>query len=155
MRKKIHAARTMRKNQKICLVVQTAANQTSLTESAQAAATTTAEALRPVKHKLAIGVDLMGSDNAPPVLLNALETLRSSLPPHVEIVPIGTPEYETQALSFSYQVAPEFIGMDEHPLLALRRKRNSSLCIGMRLLKEGRIQALVSAGNTGALVTSA
>jgi len=94
----------------------------------------------------------MGSDNAPQVLLNALDEL--PLPPDVEIVAIGMPEYKG-IKRFRYAVATEVIGMDEHPLLALRRKRNASLCVGLRLLKEGAIDAFVSAGNTGALVSSA
>jgi glycerol-3-phosphate acyltransferase PlsX len=45
--------------------------------------------------------------------------------------------------------------MDEHPLHSLRRKKNASIPVGMRLLKEGKIDAFVSSGNTGALVSSA
>jgi glycerol-3-phosphate acyltransferase PlsX len=44
--------------------------------------------------------------------------------------------------------------MEESPLLALRRKKQSSLCVGLRLVKEGKLDALVSAGNTGALVSA-
>jgi glycerol-3-phosphate acyltransferase PlsX len=42
--------------------------------------------------------------------------------------------------------------MGESPLLALRRKKNSSLSLGLHLLKNGQVNAFVSAGNTGALV---
>ncbi|HSX25632.1 MAG TPA: phosphate acyltransferase PlsX [Chlamydiales bacterium] len=104
-----------------------------------------------MKRNLLIGVDLMGSDNAPIDLLNALNSL--PLPPGVELLFIGTPEFETKA--HRYQIAPEIIGMEEHPLHALRRKRNSSLAVGLRLLKEKKIDAFVSAGNTGALVSCA
>ncbi len=45
--------------------------------------------------------------------------------------------------------------MAETPLLALRRKKQASLCVGLRLLKEGKLDAFVSAGNTGALVSAA
>ncbi len=47
------------------------------------------------------------------------------------------------------------IRMDENPLFAVRRKKNSSLCKGMRLLKENKINAFISNGNTGALMSSA
>ncbi len=95
----------------------------------------------------------MGNDNVPHVLLDALREI--SLPAGVEIVVIGTPEFEKNAHPFRYVTAPEVIGLEEHPLLALRKKRNASMSVGLRLLKEGQIDAFVSAGNTGALVSSA
>lgn len=65
------------------------------------------------------------------------------------------PEFAKDAKPFHYAAAPEAIGLEEHPLLALRKKRNASMSVGLRLLKEGQIDALISAGNTGALVSSA
>lgn len=95
----------------------------------------------------------MGNDNVPSALLDALRDL--SLPAGVEIVAIGMPEFAKDAKPFHYVAAPQAIGLEEHPLLALRKKRNASMSVGLRLLKEGEIDALVSAGNTGALVSSA
>jgi glycerol-3-phosphate acyltransferase PlsX len=95
----------------------------------------------------------MGNDNAPPLLLDCLKKLK--LPSNVELIPIGTPLFKKEASPFVYVEAPEVIGMDESPLIALRKKRNASINVGMRLLKEGKIDAFVSAGNTGALVSSA
>ncbi|PIS01974.1 MAG: phosphate acyltransferase [Chlamydiae bacterium CG10_big_fil_rev_8_21_14_0_10_42_34] len=103
--------------------------------------------------KIRIGVDLMGNDNSPILLLDALREL--SLDDNVEIIAIGTSEFEKNSSPFSYVIAPEVIGMEEHPLLALRKKRNSSISTGLRLVKEGKLNAYVSAGNTGALVSSA
>ncbi len=97
----------------------------------------------------------MGGDNPPILLLNEILSTAHSLPQGVDLLLIGSPEYKEKAHPFSYCVALETIGMEEHPLQALRRKRGASLCVGMRLLKEGKIDALVSAGNTGALVSSA
>ncbi len=116
--------------------------------------------LRQVKPKkpLAIGVDLMGGDNPPSVLLEEIRSLAEELQASqsdVELVLIGSPELEKEAHFFKYHTAKEVIGMEEHPLQALRRKKDASLCVGMRLLKEGSLDALVSAGNTGALVSSA
>ncbi len=93
----------------------------------------------------------MGSDNAPGELLAALNSL--ALPENAELLLIGAPEYASKTHRFL--PAAEAIEMDEAPLAALRRKRNSSLLVGMRLLKEGAIDAFVSAGNTGALVSGA
>ncbi|MFZ5626175.1 MAG: phosphate acyltransferase PlsX, partial [Bacillota bacterium] len=50
--------------------------------------------------------------------------------------------------------APEVIGMDEHPGQAVRKKRNSSLVVGVKLVKEGKGAAFVSAGNTGAAMAA-
>jgi len=165
MRKKIRVDRTTQKNQKTFRTVLTAESSAFPTGSVHHADITTPARLRPVKpkkvlnlstpSKLWIGVDLMGGDNPPSILLNEIASLASTLPNNVGLILIGTPEYETKAHPFPYHVAHEVIGMDEHPLQALRRKRGASLCIGMRLLKEGTIDAFVSAGNTGALVSSA
>lgn len=51
--------------------------------------------------------------------------------------------------------APEAIGMDEHPVEALKAKRNSSLVIGVGLVHQQKADAIISAGNTGALVAAA
>jgi phosphate acyltransferase len=109
-----------------------------------------------VKRKQLVGVDLMGSDNAPSALLSAAASLLPRLPSLIEIVAIGTPDCEKEALirGLRFQPAHDAIGMEENPLIALRRKKQSSLCVGLRLLKEGKLDAFVSAGNTGALVSA-
>lgn len=43
--------------------------------------------------------------------------------------------------------------MEENPLLAIRRKKDSSIGIGMQLIKEKKVDAFISAGNTGALMS--
>lgn len=87
------------------------------------------------------------------MLLSALQEL--SLPKEAQLVVIATPDLKHQSSPFEFIPAHEVIGMEEHPLLALRRKKNASMNIGMRLLKEKKIDAFVSGGNTGALVSSA
>lgn len=154
MRRKIREDRTTRKNQKIYLPVPIAASTDFLTGYVQNAAIMETESLRPVPFKKIIGIDLMGSDNPPSSLLDAMEAIAPSLLPHVELVAIGAPGYSKQA-PCRYYSAPDTIEMDENPLLALRRKKKSSISIGLRLLKEGAIHGFVSAGNTGALVSSA
>jgi glycerol-3-phosphate acyltransferase PlsX len=150
MRKKIRADRTTQKNRKTFPIALIAVKLACHTGFVALAANTKAKRLSQL-HK--IGIDLMGNDNSPEVLLDALRDL--SLPAGAELVVIGTPQFVDVAKPFRYIVAPEVIGMDEHPLLALRTKRNASISVGLRLLKEGRIDAFVSAGNTGALVSSA
>ncbi|MBO7722115.1 MAG: phosphate acyltransferase PlsX [Kiritimatiellae bacterium] len=51
--------------------------------------------------------------------------------------------------------APDIAEMDESPVDAVRRKRDCSINVAMRLVKEGRADAFVSAGNSGAVATSA
>lgn len=107
-----------------------------------------------------VGIDLMGSDSSPRELLEAVLSYSSNhhLPSGCHLVFFGTEEIFT-ASSLpprieSYPVT-EVIGMEEAPLTAVRTKKNSSLCTGIRLLKEGKLDAFISAGNTGALLASA
>lgn len=51
--------------------------------------------------------------------------------------------------------ASEVIRMEEHPVQAVRRKKDSSIVRAVQLVKEGRAQAMVSAGNTGAVMAAA
>lgn len=51
--------------------------------------------------------------------------------------------------------APEVVGMDEPPITPIRRKRQSSIRICAELVREGRAQAMVTAGNTGAAMIAA
>lgn len=98
----------------------------------------------------------MGSDNAPAALLSAAALLPPDLPSQIELLAIGTSDCEKDAKfhGLNFLTAREAIGMAESPLLALRRKKEASLCIGLRLLKEGKLDAFVSAGNTGALASA-
>ncbi len=150
MRRKTQDVRTTRKNRKMYRAALTAASKDFRIGFALLADNTRANHLQKL---LKIGVDLMGNDNAPQALLDALKDI--ILPRDVKLVAIGTPDLEKSAFPFGFAAATEVIGMEEHPLLALRRKKNASMSVGMRLLKEGKLNALVSAGNTGALVSSA
>lgn len=150
MRKKILDVHTTRKNRKTYRAAPIAGKTGSHTGFAPLAANTKAN---PLSRQLKIAIDLMGNDNAPQVLLDSLKEL--PLPTGVKLVAIGTPEFEKFSSPFQFVSAPEVIGMEEHPLVALRKKKNASMTVGMRLLKEGKVDALVSAGNTGALVSSA
>ena len=55
----------------------------------------------------------------------------------------------------SFHTVAETIAMSDHPLGAIRRKKNSSLVVAMRMLKKKQLDAFISCGNTGALVASA
>jgi fatty acid/phospholipid synthesis protein plsX len=61
----------------------------------------------------------------------------------------------TEALRISIVHASEVIGMDEHPAEAVRTKKDSSVVVATRLVKEGKCDAVFSAGSTGAAVAAA
>jgi glycerol-3-phosphate acyltransferase PlsX len=115
---------------------------------------------------LRIGIDIMGSDSIPHLFFDAVLQTRRYLTKGDSLVVIATrstvkalkEEYGAHLVHSSeiefYPVVDE-IKMAEEPLKAAHHKKNSSLVTGIRLLKRRYIDALVSAGNTGALVTSA
>jgi glycerol-3-phosphate acyltransferase PlsX len=110
-----------------------------------------------------ISIDAMGGDFGPgvtvPASLSALRTFQN-----LKIIFVGKPEALQAILSqqgadlsdrYEIQVASEVVLMDESPAVALRTKKNSSMRVAINLVKEGRAQACVSAGNTGALMATA
>ncbi len=102
-----------------------------------------------------IAIDLMGSDTPPQVLLEAVSHAHHECASICQLVVIGEPSICASCEGIESVVAEESIAMDESPLLAVRRKRNSSMAVGMRLLKEQKIDGFISMGNTGALIASA
>ncbi len=104
-----------------------------------------------------IAVDAMGGDHAPrEVVLGALKAARDDL----KIVLVGDKDKISleleQVNSNNIEIvhASESIDMSEHPAAAVRRKKDSSIVRAIQLLKEGHVSAVVSAGNTGAVMAS-
>jgi glycerol-3-phosphate acyltransferase PlsX len=106
-----------------------------------------------------LGIDIMGGDFAPEqTTLGAIAAIKE-LPADVKLVLIGDKDsifaiFEKEGVSpdlFEVVHTPEVIGMGEHPTKALTQKPNSSIAVGFTLLKEGKIDAFASAGNTGAM----
>lgn len=105
-----------------------------------------------------IAVDAMGGDNAPEVVLEGVaEALAED--PRIEVLLVGPSEVvEPFASSHAHCIAQpssEVIAMDEHPAEAVRRKKDSSIVVGCRAVKEGRAQGFFSAGSTGACLAGA
>ncbi|MCK4236880.1 MAG: phosphate acyltransferase PlsX [Candidatus Krumholzibacteria bacterium] len=109
-----------------------------------------------------IALDAMGGDKAPVgIIEGAVEAIRETSG-RVEIVLVGKREVIERYISknrlrddnLEVEEAPEIIEMSESPATAIRRKRKSSIVTAMKLHKEGRVSAVVSAGNTGAVVAS-
>lgn len=99
-----------------------------------------------------IGVDLMGSERSPQALYEALVQTSRHLDPGITWVVFSDASCSPSLPNVEWIEAPETITMDDSPLLAARRKKNSSMAIGLRLLKNKKIDAFVTAGNTGAMV---
>jgi phosphate acyltransferase len=97
-----------------------------------------------------IAVDALGGDRAPEeVVAGALAAASSQVTP----VLVGPPGLDTAGLELIE--AATRIEMDEKPGEAVRAKRDSSLVTACRVVREGRADAAVSAGNTGAMLAAA
>ena len=107
-----------------------------------------------------IGFDIMGGDHAPNNELEGAILAADVFPPAVKLVLIGDCDKAKAFLAsknvdenkFEFVHTTEVIEMGEHPTKALSQKPNSSISIGFKLLKEGKLNALCSAGNTGAML---
>lgn len=104
----------------------------------------------------------MGSDSSPQELFLGVLQAAAQYGSEFSFVVFATPEVveqlsavasqSTDRAQLIFHAVEEFIEMHEDPLLAVRRKKNCSLRVGMHLLKLKKIDAFVSAGNTGALI---
>lgn len=103
---------------------------------------------------MTVGVDLMGGDQPPEAIYEAAcEVAKQS---DHKIVVFATPQHVPTNLppNVTLHTSESSIEMDEPPLLAVRRKKGSTMADGCRHLKSGKIDAFVSSGNTGALVAT-
>lgn len=108
-----------------------------------------------------IALDAMGGDRAPS------EPVAGALLAHrelgLQIALVGVPELVREELAhhgpapsgIEVVAASEAIGMDEPPVQGVRQKKDASINVAMELLKRGAAGAVVSAGNTGAVMASA
>ncbi len=109
-----------------------------------------------------IAVDAMGGDHAPLEIVAGAIGAAQSLPGiHIHLV--GQPELLQEALDaaapkdaqcLTVIPATQLIGNEESPAMAVRRKKDASIVVATRLLKEGRADALVTAGSTGAFMAA-
>ncbi|MFC1568826.1 phosphate acyltransferase PlsX [bacterium] len=111
-----------------------------------------------------IAVDAMGGDEAPePIVQGAIEAARVSKE-RFEVVLVGDEveiskhihhHHFVKGLPISVHHASQTIEMNESPGVALRKKPDSSIAVGAALHAKGKVDALVSAGNTGAVLGAA
>ncbi len=108
-----------------------------------------------------IAVDGMGGDYAPAVVVDgAVQAANDFF--DIEIVLVGQTERLKHELNrhkvlggkLVIQDAPEVVGMGDSPVAALKKKRNSSVGVCIELLKNKEVQAVMTAGNTGAAVAA-
>lgn len=107
-----------------------------------------------------IAVDAMGGDHAPEEIIKGA-IIAAEASPDVQIILVGQKEHMQKFLSgslpknISQYEASEVIAMDEHPANAVRKKKDSSIVVATRLVKQGEADAVVSAGSTGAQMAAA
>ena len=106
-----------------------------------------------------VAVDAMGGDYAPgEMVAGAVDAVNAK--PGIQVLLVGQEQTVTAELSkFTYnkeqiQVvnAAEVIATDEPPVNAIRKKKDSSIVVGMNLVKKGEADAFVSAGSSGAIL---
>ena len=105
-----------------------------------------------------IAVDAMGGDNAPDAIVKG--ALAAAVAGRdIEIILVGNGDrIKDIALlpeNVSIVEAAETIENEDKPLMAIRRKRNSSMVVALQMVKDGTADAVVSAGNTGAFMAGA
>ncbi len=112
-------------------------------------------------RNIIVALDAMGGDNAPvEIVKGAVEALKEVKAKIILVGPEDTVKEELGKYTFEKERievvnATEVISTDEVPTVAVRRKKDSSMVVGLNLVKEGRADAFISAGSTGALLTGA
>jgi len=104
-----------------------------------------------------IAIDAMGGDHAPKeIVLGAVQAVKEI--PNLEITLIGDEEkiqpLVEDASSINIIHTTEMITSEDEPVRAVRRKKNASMVLMAKEVKEGRAGACISAGNTGALMSA-
>ena len=120
-----------------------------------------------MSNPIRIGLDAMGGDHGPESIIEGAALAQKESNGDYQIVLVGHQDRLKEAFDklkhklrhrvksvFPVQHAPDSISMDELPSEAVRRK-DSSISVAMQLQKEGEVDAVVSAGNTGAVMASA
>ena len=113
----------------------------------------------PVSTGVRVALDAMGGDHGPVELVNGALTYAGANPAD-SVILVGdeatirgiAPQLPSNV---SIVHASQVVGMDEHPALALREKRDSSILVATDLVKRGEADAVVTAGHTGAGMAAA
>jgi len=110
-----------------------------------------------------LALDAMGGDNAPGINIEGAKLALAKLENITTICLVGDESILRRECAAAGILddprieivhAPEVVTMEENGLMALRQKKNSSMSIAVDLVKQGRCDAVLSAGNTGAAVAA-
>lgn len=112
-----------------------------------------------MSRPVTIAVDVVGGDFAPQVVIEGIE-LALQLDESLHVLAVGPSDavlalQEKHSARVQAVVTTEIIAMDEHPAQAVRAKKDSSIVVGCRVVKEGQAQGFFSAGSTGACMAAA
>ncbi|MBU1045427.1 MAG: phosphate acyltransferase PlsX [Candidatus Omnitrophica bacterium] len=108
-----------------------------------------------------IAVDAMGGDHAPDVVISGAILAAKDI--DVDIVLVGPEDiikaklaaHKSVPANISVLNATEVIAMNESPAVSVRRKKDSSISVAVKMVKDKTADAMISAGNTGAVVCAA
>lgn len=112
-----------------------------------------------MQNKVKVAVDAMGGDNAPEqIVKGVVEAVNDNS--NIEVCLVGKEDLvkaELQKYSYSDKQirivnATETISMDEPPVMAIRKKKDSSMVKALNMVKEGQADAFISAGSSGAIL---
>ncbi len=115
-----------------------------------------------MSDKIVVAVDGMGGDNAPrEIVKGCVDAVNSGLNIKIKLVgreaelltELSKYEYENDGIEIVN--AAEIITCEESPVNAIRRKKDSSIVVGLKLVKEKNADAFLSAGSTGAVLVGA
>ena len=113
-----------------------------------------------MSNRPVVAVDAMGGDNSPRYEVDgAVKAARRWQIPVVlvgqsEIVAEELSKHDTQGLDIRIEHASEVVGMQDSASDAVRKKKDSSIRVSFNLVKEGRVNAVVSTGNSGATMAA-
>lgn len=113
------------------------------------------------RGRVTVALDAMGGDGGVAVTVEGAVAAAREL--DLSVILVGVEEeiarelsrWNTRKTDIRIRHAPEVVEMCESPSVALRKKKDSSIRVGIDLVKEGEAEAIVSAGNTGAAMASA
>lgn len=112
-----------------------------------------------MEKSITVAVDAMGGDNAPGEIIkgavlavNEKDNIKVILVGKEDVIGEGLAEYNYDKRRIEVVHADEIITNNEAPVMAIRRKKNSSIVVALNLVKKGEADAFVSAGSTGAVL---
>ena len=106
--------------------------------------------------RIRIAVDIMGGDRQPCEL--ARGAAEAAAAADIDVILVGTEEVRGEACAIAggagFVSAAGYVAMTDDPGCVMKEKKESSMCVAARLCRDGEADAVVSAGNTGALFTA-